>query len=87
MKLHPAGRKETHNEIGWIVEYLVRVRHGDVHQMGYIPTGFYGGAFLGRLVLAEPTYRLGERRMIFIYAALCAGLELVFWLLVHPLLP
>ncbi|RDH27999.1 MFS general substrate transporter [Aspergillus welwitschiae] len=65
---------------GWIVEYLVRVRHGDVHQMGYIPTGFYGGAFLGRLVLAEPTYRLGERRMIFIYAALCAGLELVFWL-------
>ncbi|PYH68058.1 putative MFS transporter [Aspergillus vadensis CBS 113365] len=64
----------------WIVEYLVRVRHGDVHQMGYIPTGFYGGAFLGRLVLAEPTYRLGERRMIFIYAALCAGLELVFWL-------
>ncbi|RDK41034.1 MFS general substrate transporter [Aspergillus phoenicis ATCC 13157] len=66
---------------GWIVEYLVRVRHGDVHQMGYIPTGFYGGAFLGRLVLAEPTYRLGERRMIFIYAALCAGLELVFWLM------
>nr|XP_001390795.2 MFS transporter [Aspergillus niger CBS 513.88] len=61
---------------GWIVEYLVRVRHGDVHQMGYIPTGFYGGAFLGQLVLAEPTYRLGERRMIFIYAALCAGLEL-----------
>lgn len=54
--------------------------------MGYIPTGFYGGAFLGRLVLAEPTYRLGERRMIFIYAALCAGLELVFWLLVHPML-
>ncbi|PYI06957.1 MFS transporter [Aspergillus sclerotiicarbonarius CBS 121057] len=65
---------------GWIVEYLVHVRHGDVQQMGYIPTGFYGGAFLGRLILAEPTYRLGERRMVFIYAALCVGLELVFWL-------
>ncbi|GAT25013.1 MFS transporter [Aspergillus luchuensis] len=72
--------KDTLRWLGWIVEYLVRVRHGDVHQMGYIPTGFYGGAFLGRLVLAEPTYRLGERRMIFTYAALCAGLELVFWL-------
>ncbi|OOF90721.1 hypothetical protein ASPCADRAFT_59008 [Aspergillus carbonarius ITEM 5010] len=65
---------------GWIVEYLVHVRHGDVQQMGYIPTGFYGGGFLGRLILAEPTYRLGERRMVFIYAALCVGLELVFWL-------
>ncbi|PWY73052.1 MFS transporter, partial [Aspergillus heteromorphus CBS 117.55] len=65
---------------GWIVEYLVNVRHGKVQQMGYIPTGFYGGGFLGRLLLAEPTHRLGERRMVFIYAALCVGLQLVFWL-------
>lgn len=48
--------------------------------MGYVPAGYYGGAFLGRLVLAEPTYRFGERRMIGIYVALCLALELVFWL-------
>ncbi|KGO72757.1 Major facilitator superfamily domain, general substrate transporter [Penicillium italicum] len=65
---------------GWMVEYLVNVRNGDVKEMGYVPAGFYGGAFLGRLVLAEPTHRLGERRMIFIYALLCVGLQLVFWL-------
>ncbi|KAJ5391553.1 hypothetical protein N7509_007043 [Penicillium cosmopolitanum] len=65
---------------GWMVEYLVNVRNGDVKNMGYVPAGFYGGAFLGRLVLAEPTHRLGERRMIFIYAVLCVGLQLVFWL-------
>ncbi|PYH88516.1 putative MFS transporter [Aspergillus ellipticus CBS 707.79] len=65
---------------GWIVEYLTTVRHGKVQQMGNIPTGFYGGGFLGRLLLAEPTHRLGERRMVFIYAALCVGLQLVFWL-------
>ncbi|KAJ5428677.1 hypothetical protein N7445_010131 [Penicillium cf. griseofulvum] len=65
---------------GWMVEYLVNVRNGDVKSMGYIPAGFYGGAFLGRLILAEPTHRLGERRMIFIYAVLCLGLQLVFWL-------
>ena len=47
-----------------------------------MPAGFYGGGFLGRLILAEPTYRLGERRMIFIYVLLCLGLELVFWLYV-----
>ncbi|EIT74579.1 MFS transporter, putative [Aspergillus oryzae 100-8] len=65
---------------GWIVEYLVHVRNGDLNDMGYVPAGFYGGGFLGRLILAEPTYRWGERRMVFIYVLLCVGLELVFWL-------
>ncbi|CAG8908285.1 unnamed protein product [Penicillium egyptiacum] len=65
---------------GWMVEYLVNVRNADVKEMGYVPAGFYGGAFLGRLILAEPTHRLGERRMIFFYALLCVGLQLVFWL-------
>ncbi|KAK4904046.1 hypothetical protein LTR66_017948 [Elasticomyces elasticus] len=51
---------------GWMVEYLVNVRNGDVKEMGYVPAGFFGGAFLGRLILAEPTHRLGERRMIFL---------------------
>lgn len=63
-----------------MTEYLVNVRNGDVKDMGYVPAGFYGGGFLGRLLLAEPTHRLGERRMIFIYAVLCVGLQLVFWL-------
>ncbi|OGE56468.1 hypothetical protein PENARI_c003G08065 [Penicillium arizonense] len=66
--------------LSWMVEYLVNVRDGDVKQMGYVPAGFYGGAFLGRLLLAEPTHRFGERRMIFIYAVLCLGLQLIFWL-------
>ncbi|KAL4883493.1 major facilitator superfamily domain-containing protein [Aspergillus karnatakaensis] len=65
---------------GWIVEYLVDVRDGDLDKMGYVPAGFYGGGFLGRLLLAEPTHRFGERRMVFLYAVLCVGLELVFWL-------
>lgn len=67
---------------GWMVEYLVNVRNGDVKNMGYVPAGYYGGGFLGRLLLAEPTHRLGERRMVFIYAVLCVGLQLVFWLYV-----
>ncbi|PYH76864.1 hypothetical protein BO82DRAFT_295151 [Aspergillus uvarum CBS 121591] len=50
------------------------------HLRSRLPTGFYGGAFLGRLLLAEPPFRLGERRMIFLYAVLCVGLQLVFWL-------
>ncbi|KAL4883161.1 putative MFS transporter [Aspergillus karnatakaensis] len=65
---------------GWIVEYLVHARGGDVTYMGYVPAGFNGGSFLGRLLLAEPTYRLGERRMVFLYTVLCLGFQLVFWL-------
>jgi fucose permease len=65
---------------GWIVEYLVKVRNGDLKDMGYVPSGLLGGGLLGRLLLAEPTHRLGERRMVFIYAVVCVGLQLVFWL-------
>ncbi|KAL0935608.1 glucose and galactose transporter [Colletotrichum truncatum] len=65
---------------GWIVEYLVDIRKGNVSQMGYVPAGFNGGAMVGRLVLAEPTYRLGERRMVLLYVVLCIAFQLVFWL-------
>jgi fucose permease len=66
--------------IGWVVEYLVRVRHGNLANIGYVPAGSYGGLFLGRLLLAEPTHRFGERRMLLLYACICLALQLVFWL-------
>ncbi|KAL6806418.1 MFS general substrate transporter [Trichoderma sp. SZMC 28013] len=65
---------------GWVVEYLVNVRHGDLSQMGYVPAGFSGGGLLGRLLLAEPTHRFGERRMVFCYIVAAIGLQLIFWL-------
>ncbi|KAI1468435.1 MFS general substrate transporter [Daldinia caldariorum] len=66
---------------GWVVEFLTTVRGGDLRSAGYVPTGFYGGVLAGRLLLAEPTFRCGERRALLAYAALCAALQLVFWLL------
>ncbi|KAF4998385.1 hypothetical protein FDECE_11812 [Fusarium decemcellulare] len=65
---------------GWVVEYLVQVRDGNLAQMGFIPAAFNGGCLLGRLILAEPTYRLGERRMVFLYCLIAIGLQLIFWL-------
>ena len=70
---------------GWLVEYLVVVRGGELAQMGYVPAGFNGGCLLGRLLLPEPTKRFGERRMIFMYAVLCVALQLLFWLYVLSL--
>jgi fucose permease len=62
------------------VVYLVDVRHGKLSEVGYTPAGLYGGIFLGRLLLAEPTHRFGERRMILLYGVIMLGLQLVFWL-------
>lgn len=66
--------------LGWVVEYLVTVRQGDIAAMGYVSTGFGAGMTLSRLLLAEPTHRFGERRMVFGYIAISIGLQLVFWL-------
>ncbi|RTE77831.1 hypothetical protein BHE90_007714 [Fusarium euwallaceae] len=65
---------------GWIVEYLVAVRDGDINQMGFVPAGFSGGSLLGRLFLAEPTHRFGVRRMIFGFTIISIGLQILFWL-------
>jgi fucose permease len=65
---------------GWVVEYLVDVRNGDISQMGYVPAGFSGGSLLGRILLPEPTHRFGEKRMVLLYCVLCVGLQLLFWL-------
>ncbi|KAK0717604.1 major facilitator superfamily domain-containing protein [Lasiosphaeria miniovina] len=65
---------------GWVVEYLVDVRNGDLAHVGYVPAGFSGGCLLGRVVLPEPTHRYGERRMVFLYCVCCLVFQLVFWL-------
>ncbi|KAK4446095.1 major facilitator superfamily domain-containing protein [Podospora aff. communis PSN243] len=65
---------------GWVVEYLVSVRNGDIAEMGYVSAGFNGGGLLGRILLPEPTHRFGERKMLFIYALCSLGLQLLFWL-------
>ncbi|KAI2641859.1 MFS general substrate transporter [Hypomontagnella submonticulosa] len=65
---------------GWVVEFLTTVRGGDLASAGYVPTGFYGGMLAGRMLLAEPTFRYGEQRMLLVYTVLCVALQLVFWL-------
>lgn len=65
---------------GWVVEYLIEARNGKLPQVGYIPAALAGGIFLGRLILAEPTFRFGERRMTMVYCVLMLSLQLIFWL-------
>jgi fucose permease len=65
---------------GWVVEYLVQARNGHLPDVGYVPAALWGGIFVGRIVLAEPTHRFGERRMTFAYCILILIFQLVFWL-------
>ncbi|KAG8752025.1 hypothetical protein FRC14_007433 [Serendipita sp. 396] len=63
---------------GWIVTFIIHVRGGGPSS-GYVSSGFFGGLTVGRVALLWVNKKVGERRVIFIYAALAIGLELVIW--------
>jgi fucose permease len=64
-----------------VVQYLLTLPNpAPLSKLGYVPSGSYLGIFLGRILLAEPTHRFGERRMLLLYSGICLILQLVFWL-------
>ncbi|KAI0016781.1 putative MFS transporter [Xylariomycetidae sp. FL0641] len=65
---------------GWIVEFMIRVRHGAAFASGLTATGFWLGLTVGRVVLGFVTPRIGEKRAIMIYIPITMGLEILFWL-------
>lgn len=77
LTLYQVGTEVTAG--GWVVEFLIRVRNGAPSKVGYVASGFWGGLTVGRLVLAEPTHRFGDRRMVFLYLVLAIGAQLIFW--------
>jgi fucose permease len=76
---NPPTAPETDHGTGWVVEFLIRVRNGQPAEVGYVASGFWGGLTLGRILLADITFRLGERPMIFVYLALSLAAQLIFW--------
>lgn len=82
---------------GWIVTFIVKVRHGGPSS-GYISSGFFGGKRIiplsililllnltilyagltvGRILLLWVNKKVGERRVMFMYALLAIGYDLV----------
>ncbi|PQE11485.1 MFS transporter protein [Rutstroemia sp. NJR-2017a BBW] len=67
---------------GWLVTYLLTLSPNsgiNASSIGYLPTLFYTGIALGRLILIEPTHRYGERPMLLFYSALCIILQINNW--------
>ncbi|KAI5459001.1 major facilitator superfamily domain-containing protein [Mariannaea sp. PMI_226] len=65
---------------GWVVTFMLRVRHASPYASGASVSGFWAGQALGRAVLGFVTERFGERLCITIYLLLCVALQLLFWL-------
>lgn len=65
---------------GWVVTFMLNVRHASAYASGISGTGFWAGMALGRATLGFVTERFGERLCLTIYLAICLGLELLFWL-------
>lgn len=49
---------------GWIVTFMIRVRHGGAFDSGMTATGFWLGITVGRIILGFVTPRLGEKLAI-----------------------
>lgn len=54
---------------GWIVQFMIDVRHGEAFASGMTATGFWLGLTVGRVVLGFITPRLGERLAIMVSRA------------------
>ncbi|KAF5011492.1 hypothetical protein FDECE_2411 [Fusarium decemcellulare] len=65
---------------GWIVTFMLRVRHAKPFLAGLTVTLFWLGLTLGRVVLGFVTERTGEKLAITGYLILSIGLELLYWL-------
>ncbi|KAL9089988.1 MAG: hypothetical protein Q9165_005517 [Trypethelium subeluteriae] len=65
---------------GWIVTFMMSVRHGAPFSAGMVETGFWLGITLGRVVLGFVTPRVGEKLAIAVYLPIAMGLQLLFWL-------
>ncbi|KAL4243879.1 Major Facilitator Superfamily Transporter [Abortiporus biennis] len=66
---------------GWIVSYILEVRHGSPEGASWVASSFYLGIGIGRIALPALNILMGERRAVFIYLILAIALELLAWFL------
>lgn len=69
---------------GWIVEFMIQVRHGGAFESGITATGFWLGLTIGRFVLGFITPKIGEKLAIMVR---CIPNFSLFSSRVHPLFP
>ncbi|KAH8175285.1 major facilitator superfamily protein [Sarocladium implicatum] len=68
---------------GWIVTFMLRVRHAEPFLAGLTVTLFWLGLTIGRVVLGFITGRIGEKLAITGYLLLSTILLILYWLVPH----
>jgi len=64
---------------GWIVSFMLKVRHGSAGGAAWVASGFYLGIAIGRLTLPLLNIVVGERRIVFMYILVACGLQAASW--------
>lgn len=67
---------------GWIVTFMINIRHGSAFASGMSATGFWLGLTVGRVILGFVTPRVfrSEKHAAIVYLLCSIALELLFWL-------
>jgi fucose permease len=65
---------------GWVISYLIHIRHGDPSQVGNVTSGFWGGITVGRFVLTHFAQRIGEKPAVIGLVVGSAAFQLLVWL-------
>ena len=73
---------------GWVVTFMLRVRHATPYASGVTATAFWAGITLGRIVLGFVTARLfrSEKAAVATYMACAVVCQLLFWLVPSKIL-
>lgn len=67
---------------GWLVTFMIKVRHGTAFAAGVTTSGLWAGITLGRMALGFVTGRFfrSEKHAVAVYLLLAMVMELIFWL-------
>lgn len=66
---------------GWIVSFMLDVRHAQPFEAGLTVVFFWLGLTIGRVLLGFITGRIGEKLAISIYLLFCIAFQLMYWLI------
>lgn len=66
---------------GWIVTFMLRVRHAEAFSAGLTVTFFWLGLTCGRVLLGFITGRIGEKLAVTVYLLMSIALQVLYWLI------
>ncbi|CAG9980490.1 unnamed protein product [Clonostachys byssicola] len=64
---------------GWVISFLITARDGDPSSVGYVTAAFWACITIGRLALAGPAQRIGEKLFIYCLTLGALAFQVLVW--------